>query len=67
MYRQEIINQIEWKTDSIANTKQTIKSFFLGWNYKSVVNSTKNKNWEVLSDKDKKNTGEIKGFTNASY
>ena len=56
MYRQEIINQIEWKTDSIANTKQTIKSFFLGWNYKSVVNSTKNKNWEVLSDKDKKNT-----------
>ncbi len=67
MYRQEVTNQIEWKTESIANTKQTIRSFFCGWNYKSVINSTKNKNWEVIKEKDKINTGEIKGFTNASY
>ena len=67
MYRQEITNHIEWKTDSIANTKQTIRSFFCGWNYKSVINATKNKNWEAATDKSNKSKGEIKGFTNAGY
>lgn len=60
MYRQEVTQVINWKTDKIANTEETIKRFFCGWNYKTYTNVTTNTDWEAI---DNKTTGEIKGFT----
>jgi len=57
-----MVQEINWKSDKIANTKETISKYLFGWNYRTFINETHNINWEA--SKEDNIPGIVQGFKN---
>ena len=62
MLKQIVNQEISWKSDKIADTKETIQKFIFGWNWRTYVNKTENIDWE--SSKEGHTPGVVQGFKN---